>query len=109
MPRATVRHLGMVELYLEFDELPDACRPVWVVQEDGATLVTVDPRSTNLEATRALVETLTDREANAIRWAYDTAPVGNPCPEEWLNCERVDTYVPPMLRLRSSDVLQRGA
>ena len=97
MPVHALRH---PEVYLEFEELPPACRPCWVVREQGAVLLRIDPRATCLQASEWIVRHLTPAEANAIRAAYGVGPVGEHVPVEWLSDEMVPTFVPDSLRLR---------
>lgn len=89
-----------VEVYETFYCLPDACRPAWVVREDGATLLIVDPRSTRRETVEWSADNLTEVEINAMRAAHGLGPIGSPCPDEWLTDDPVDTYIPPGLMLR---------
>lgn len=86
-------------IYLQFDELPEPCRPVLVVRDGGATLVTVDPRSTKFEATCYCADNLTAEELDAYREAFG-APSGTVAPDTWTSDEPVVRYVPPALRLR---------
>lgn len=93
-----VHPLPLVEMYLIFQLLPLTCRPAWLYREDGATLVAVDPRSTKAETTAWAVEHLTPAELNTMRAAFGAPPVGQPCPDHWLDDTPVDTNVPEMLR-----------
>lgn len=86
-------------IYQEFEELPEDCRPAWVVRENGAALVTFDPRSTRREAVAWSVANLTRHEINLMRAAHGVPPVDQPCPDDWLEDRPVDTYVPISLRL----------
>lgn len=88
------------EIYLEYDQLPDVCRPCWVVRDEGATLVTIDPRTTKLEAIQWCVDNLTQVENDAYRAAFAAPPTGQPLPDRYLTSELVVPIVPPPLRLR---------
>lgn len=88
------------ECYVDIDWLPEACRPALVVRDSGATLLTIDPRSTNREATEWIVDHLTRPEMDVIRAAYGVGRCGTPAPEEWLEHRPVSRWVPEVLRLR---------
>lgn len=83
------------EVYLQVKPLPPACRPAWVVREDGATLLTVDPRSTCAEVVQYSVDALTVEELNAYRAAYGEPPVGEPLSDPWLSDKPFPIWVPP--------------
>lgn len=91
--------LPAVEIYVIIRALRPACRPAWVVRDNGATLVAVDPRSTKGETTAWAVEHLTPAELSTIRAAYNVPPVGQPCPDHWLDDNPVNTLIPDPLRL----------
>jgi hypothetical protein len=85
---------------LQFRHLPESCQPGWVVRHRGVTLVAIDPRTTNRTATEWIVTALTTDELNVVRTANGAPPVGEPCPDRWMEDCPVDTWVPMSLRLR---------
>jgi hypothetical protein len=89
----------VIDVFLTFALLPEACQPIVVTRVDGVTLVTVDAEATKREALAACVDRLTTAELNAYRRAYGVPPVGQPSPEDWLSDEPVDLNVPAVLRL----------
>lgn len=87
------------ECYLEVAPLPPECWPAWVVRDDGATLVTVDPSSFRVEVAEWAPDHLTEAELNVYRVAYRQTLVGTPLDPWWEEAECYPLDVPRCLRL----------
>lgn len=87
------------ECYLEVAPLPPECWPAWVVRDDGAVLVTVDPSSLRSEIAEWAPDNLTEAEMNVYRVAYRQPLVGLPLDDWWMQHGCYPLDVPEMLRL----------
>lgn len=87
------------EVYLQFKLLSPASQPCLVVREDGATLLTIDPRSRRGEVSSWVVEHLTRTEQNAYRAAYGQPPVDQPLDDRLFSDDPVILHIPESLRL----------
>lgn len=86
------------EVYLQYELLPPACRPVWVTRHDGATLISIDLRSTKLEATAGCADLLSPDELTYVRACFGIQP-GGQAPDTWTSDELVAPVLPEALRL----------
>lgn len=91
---------AMPECYMQVKPLPPECWPAWVVREDGATLVTVDPSSTRVEIMEWCADHLSVPEMNAYRYAYRQPLVGRPVDDWWMEHECFPSQIPPSIRLQ---------
>lgn len=89
----------LIEVYLEVLPLPAACWPAWVVRDENATLVTVDPSSTRAEVALWAPLHLTEQEMNLYRYAYGQPLVPRPLDEWWMTDSCYPAEVPSMLQL----------
>lgn len=87
------------ECYLEVAPLPPECWPAWVVRDDGAVLVTVDPSSLRVEVADWAPDHLSEAEMNVYRVAYRQPLVGRPLDAFWRQPECFPLDVPEQLRL----------
>ena len=90
------------EVYAQIKPLPPACQPAWVVREDGATLVTVNPGTTFAQIIAWVVDHLTVDELNAYRAAYGEPPVGQHLSDFWLSDQPMSDWLPDSLSLGKS-------
>jgi hypothetical protein len=89
----------LLEVYLTLRPLPPACRPAYLVREDGCTYLAIDPRTTKRKAMEFVADHLTVPELNAYRTAYGGGPVGQYGLPDWMDDEPVDPVIPPRLRM----------
>lgn len=94
--------------YLAFEPLPADAQPARRVHAHGATLFTIDPRTTRLAFMLWVVDQWTDDEQAALRAAYGQPPSG-PIADWLLEPEPCVLYVPRELRLPGWPALQGGA